>query len=99
ADAVTLQEEHDGTDGFLFTPARPDLLKALRPDAPDLAQEGRAFVDDGQGAFAEDRDDLVGEVRPDALDQAGAEVLFDAFLRVRGDGVDFVGLELQPVFG
>ena len=46
-------------------------------------EEGRALVDDLQGAVAEDLDDLAGVVRADALDQAGAEVLLDALDGVR----------------
>ena len=54
-----------------------------RSDALDLLQKRRAFVDDLQGAFAEDGDDLLGEVRADALDQAGAEIFLDALDGVR----------------
>ena len=86
ADAVRLQEHHDAADGFLLLPAFADALDAARADALDLLQKRRAFVDDVEGAFAEDLDDLAGEVRADALDQTGAEILFDALHGVRRRG-------------
>ena len=68
---------------FCSLPALADALNAARADALDLLEEGRALVDDRQGALAEDLDDLAGEMRADALDEAGAEVLLDALERVR----------------
>ena len=44
------------------------------------------------------RDDLGGDLRPDAADRPGGQVLLDAFCRRRMGGLEFVGLELLTVF-
>src|SRR5262249_52853898 len=97
ADAVGLQEGYDPADGFLLLPALADELHAALADALDLQQEGRALVDDIERFFAEGLDDLAGEVRADALDQAAAQVLGDALGGVRRGGPQLCGLELQAV--
>src|SRR5262249_6913066 len=97
ADAVRLEEDHNGPHRLLLLPALADALDAARADALDLLEERRAVVDDLQGALAEDLDDLAGEVRADALDEPGAEVLLDAGCRVRRGGAEAVRLELQAV--
>src|SRR5262249_1754424 len=66
ADAVRLQEHHDGAHRLLLAPALADALDAARADPLDLLQERRALVDDCQGALAEDRDDLARVVPADA---------------------------------
>src|SRR5262249_43686994 len=78
ADAVFLQKQHDAAHRLLLLPAFADALQAARADALHLLEKGRALVDDRQGTFAKDFDDLAGEVRADALDQAGAGVVRDA---------------------
>src|SRR5262249_45007917 len=80
---------------LLLLPTLADALKAARTDPLDLTQKRRALVDDGQGTFTEDLDDLAGEVRADPLDEAGAEVLGDALGGVRRRGAQVVGLELR----
>ena len=48
-------------------------------------------------AFAEHLDDAAGVGRADALDEAGAEILLDAFDGVRRHAADRLGLELFAV--
>ena len=94
ADAVRLQENHDASHGFLLTPALADALDPASADALHLLEEAGTLVDDGQGAFPEDLDDLVGQVGTNALDQAGTKVLFDPAHGVRRSGAQGIGLEL-----
>src|SRR5262249_20200228 len=90
-------KDHDVADGLLLLPALADTLDTLGTDALDLAQIGRALVDDGESALAEVDDDLAGEVRTDSLDQARAEILLDAFCRVRRRRAQVGRLELLSV--
>src|SRR5260370_1069854 len=80
--------------GPLLPPALADLLDAPRADPLDFFEEGGAFVNHVESACAEHLDDLAGVMRADALDQAGAEILFDAFDGARGQDAQRVGLEL-----
>src|SRR5262249_4822761 len=91
------QEDHDPADGLLLLPALADALNPPRADTLDVAEKSRTLVDDGEGALAEHLDDLAGEVRPDSLDEAGAEVLDDPFDGVRRRGAQLLGFELRSV--
>ena len=55
AEAVGVEEDHDVAHGLLLLPAFANRLDAIGADALDLFQERGAFVDDLQGAIAEDR--------------------------------------------
>ena len=61
-------------------------------------QEVGGLLEDFEGPFLVDADDLGGDLRPDAADRPGGQVLFDAFSRCRVGGLEFVGLELLAVF-
>ena len=94
-----MQEDHDVAHRLLLLPAFADLLDALPADALDLRQERRAFIDDLQGAFAEDLDDLVGVMGADPLDEAGAKKFLDAFDRVGRSRLERLGLKLPAMLG
>ena len=74
-----------------------DPFEALGDDPLDLGQEGGRLVDDVQGAVAEPLDNPLGVGGADALDEPGPEVPGDPGGRVRGGGLEFVGLELGAV--
>jgi hypothetical protein len=62
------------------------------------SRKSGAVLEDFQGPFLVDADDLGGQLRPDAADRPGGQILFDAFRRGRVGGLEFVGLELLAVF-
>src|SRR5262249_55039765 len=97
ADTLRLEEDHQAAHRLLLLPAFADALDAASADALDLLEEGWAFVNDGQGALAENLDDFPREVRADPLDQTGAEVFDDAFAGVRRRGAQLGGAELFAV--
>src|SRR5581483_6531353 len=77
ADAVRLQEDHDGAHRLVLMPALADALHAARTDALDLMQEGRALINHRQGARTEHADDAFGKLWADALDEPGTEILLN----------------------
>ena len=82
---------------FRFLPCLRDSLPALRPDPIDGLQFGDPVLDHAQDFGSEPPDQLLGQNRPDALDQAAAEVPLDPFHRRRRHGLHQSGLELEPV--
>src|SRR5579871_187916 len=78
ANAVGLQKNHDVAHRFLLMPAFANALDTPRTNSLNFLQKSRTFVNDLQGALAKDSDNLPGIVRPDALDQSGAEVFLDS---------------------
>src|SRR5262249_4715835 len=96
ADAVRLQKHHDGPHGLLLLPAFADALDTARADPLDLLEKSGALVNDGQGALAEDVDNLAREMWTDPLDEPGGEILGDALGRVRRSCPQLVRLELKP---
>ena len=97
-DAVFGQEQHDFADFLLLLPALANPLDPLVADALDMKQEVRGRLEDFEGAFLVDADDLGGDLRPDAADCPGGQILFNAFRRGRVGRLEFVGLELLAVF-
>src|ERR1039458_762949 len=77
AHAVAVQEQHDLADLFCFLPCVRDPLSALGADAIDRLQFSGSVLDHGQNLGSESPDQLLGENRPDTLDQAAAEVPLD----------------------
>ena len=67
-------------------------------DALDVQQEIGGRVEDFQRPFLVDADDLGRQLRADAADRPGSQILLDAFRRSRVRGLEFVGLELLTVF-
>ena len=88
---MRLQEDHDLADRLLLGPGGDHPLLALRADAVELRQSLRLLFDDLEHLLAEGPDQLLGEVRADALDHAGAEVLLDAFQRGRRHDAQLLG--------
>ena len=97
-DAMLGQEEHDLADFLLLLPALADPLDPFLADPLDVQQEVGGRLEDFQRPFLVDADDLGGQLRPDAADRPGGQILFDAFRRGRVGGLEFVGLELLAVF-
>ena len=97
AHTVRVQEDHDLPHGTLALPVLDDAAGAHAADAGDVEQAIGLAVDHVEHAGAEGRDELPGQMRADALDQAGAEIALDTFGRIGGRDTDPVGLELLPV--
>ncbi len=74
-----------------------DPLPALGADAIDRLQFGGSVLDHGEDLRSEPPDQLLRENRPDALDQAAAEVTLDPLGRGRRHGLHHRRFELQPV--
>ena len=98
ADAMLGQEEHDLADFLLLLPALTDPLDSFVADALDVEQEIGGRLEDFEGPFLVDADDLGRQLRPDAANAPGGQILFDALGRGRVRGLEFVGLELLAVF-
>ena len=77
-DIMALQEEHDVLDLFLILPAFPDPFHPDFPDSRNLQQTFRRFLDDNQCVLSELPDNRLGKLRPDALDQSGAQIFFNS---------------------
>ena len=97
-DAMLGQEEHDFADFLLLLPALADPLDPLLADPLDVEKEVRGRLEDFERPFLVEADDLGRQLRPDAADCPGGQILFDAFRRGRVRGLEFVGLELLAVF-
>jgi hypothetical protein len=98
ADAVGMEEDHDGADDFLFGPGVLDLFAAFGSDAVDLFETRGSMFDDVEDGVAEAFDEFAGADGTDAADHAAAEVFGDAFECGGRGGADEMGLELEPVF-
>ena len=92
------QEEHDLADFLLLLPALANPLDPFLADPLDVEQEVGGRLEDFQRPLLVDADDLGGQLRPDAADRPGGQILLDAFGRGRVGGLEFVGLELLAVF-
>ncbi len=97
ADAVALQEDHDLLDVLLLLPGARDLRRPLIADARHLAQPVDVRLDHIQRLEAEVIDDAPGIDRPNALDQAAAQVLADTLDRRRELHRVLAHLELATV--
>src|SRR5581483_10967265 len=97
AHAVGLQKNHDAADGLLLLPARANSLNAAWANAFHFLQKCRTGIDHIERALAEDGDDLLRVMRSDALDQAGAQELFNSVAALRRRAAQALGLELLPV--
>ena len=98
ADAMLGQEEHDFADFLLLLPALANPLDPFLADPLDVEQEVGGRLEDFERPFLVEADDLGRQLRPDAADCPGSQILFDAFRRGRVGGLQFVGLELLAVF-
>jgi hypothetical protein len=97
ADAVGMEEDHDGADDLLFGPSVFDLFTAFGADAIDLFEACGSVFNDVEDGVSEAVDQLAGVDGTDAFDHAAAEVFFDAFAGVgRGRGEE-LGMELESV--
>src|ERR1039458_769835 len=75
-----------------------DPLPALGADAIDRLQFGGSVLDHGENLGSEPPDQLLRENRPDAFDQAAAEIPLDPLGGGRRHRLHDDGFELQPVF-
>ena len=82
---------------FCSAHARGHSLLALGSDAFQFQQPVRFLLDDVEDLLPEGTDQLFREVRADALDHAGAEVLLDALQGTGRDDPQVLGLELKAV--
>ena len=96
-DAVALQEQHHLLDGFLLVPGAGDGLGALGADAQHFTDTLRRVIEHVQRLQPELLDDAIGRDGTDALDEAGAEILFQTFDGGRQDLLAFFGAELLAV--
>ena len=97
ADAVRLEEHHDLSNGLLIGPARGDARDALRADTPQFLQSVGFVLDDVEDVLAEFPHQLPGEMRPDALDHAAAQVFLDTVDRTGWHHLQKARLELDAV--
>ena len=72
---MALQKEHDIFDFLLLLPALLDIRHPARSDARHFQKPLRGRLDDFQGVLSELLDNPAGELGPDALYQAAAQVL------------------------
>lgn len=99
ADAALVEEDHDVVHGFLFHPGGADFLTAFFADAFNFLEAGGFVFDDVEDGGAEFFDDAFGVFGSDAVDEAAAEVTFEALEGVGLAEMDGGGLELAAVFG
>src|ERR1039457_3154529 len=97
AHTMAVQEQHDFSYLFRFLPCLLNSLPAFRSDPIDGLQFRDPVLDHAQDFGSEPPDQLLGQNRPDALDQAAAEVTLDPLHRRRWHGFHQSGLELKPV--
>jgi hypothetical protein len=71
---MAVQEQHDLAYLFRFLPCLLNSLPAFRADPIDGLQFRHPVLDDAQDFGSEPPDQLLGQNRPDAFDQAAAEV-------------------------
>src|ERR1039457_1905694 len=98
AHAMAVQEQHDFPYLLCLLPCVRDPLPALGADAIDRLQFGGSVLDHGEHLGSEPPDQLLRENRPDALDQAAAEVSLDPLGGGGRHRLHGRRLELQPVF-
>jgi len=97
ADTMGLKKHHDLPHHLLLRPCAGHPFLAFRSDAFQLQQTLRLLLDDVENLLAEGADQLFREVRADALDHPGPEVLLDAFQGAGRDDPQVLGLELKTV--
>ena len=98
-DIVRLKEEHDVFDFFLLFPGCNDFGYPFVADAGDFGETLRFILNDVERVCSELRDDFLCIDRAHTLDEAGAEILFNAVDRC-GEGFLPLGRdELAAVFG
>jgi hypothetical protein len=81
ADAMGMEEDHDGADDLLFSPGVFDLFPAFWAYAFDLFEACGGMFDDVEDGIAELLHEFAGIDGTDAFNHATAEILFDAFTR------------------
>src|ERR1035438_2245046 len=81
AHTMAVQEQHDFSYLFRFLPCLLDALPAFWPDPIDGLQLPDPVLDHAQDFGPEPPDQLLGQNRSDAFDQATAEVALDPFHR------------------
>src|ERR1035438_2623246 len=94
---MAVQEQHDLSYLFRFLPRLLNSLPAFRSDPIDGLQFRDPVLDHAQDFGSETPDELLGQNRPNAFDQATAEVPLDPFNRGRRHGFHQPGLELKSV--
>src|SRR5664280_1932975 len=97
AHTMAVQEQHDFSYLFRFLPCLLNSLPAFRTDPVDGLQFRDPVLDHAQDFSSEPPDQLLGQNRPNAFDQAAAEVTLDPFNRRRRHGFHQSGLELKSV--
>ena len=97
AQPMGLEKDHDLADDLLFGPSTSHALLALGTDAVQFQQAFRGLFDDVKHRFAEGAHQLLGKVRADALDHAGAKVFLDTLQRGGWHDLQLGGLELQAM--
>ena len=96
---MRLKEEHDVFDFLLLFPGRNDFGYSFVADAGDFGETLRFILNDVERVCSELRDDFLCIDRAHTLDEAGAEILFNAVDRC-GEGFLPLGRdELAAVFG
>ena len=99
ADAVGVEEHHDLADRLLLAPGLGDARLPLRADAVQCEQAFRLSFDDLEHLGSEGLDQLMREMRTDAPDESGAQVLLHSFECRRRDHPQRVGPKLKAVGG
>jgi hypothetical protein len=94
---VGLQEHHDLPHDLLLGPGAGHPFLALGSDALQREQTVGFPLDDVKDLLTEGTDQLAGEVRANALDHPGAQVLLNAFERGGRDDPQVPALELKAV--
>src|SRR5271166_1389762 len=97
AHTMAVKEQHDLSYLFRSLPCLLNSLPPFRSDPIDGLQFRDPVLDHAQDFGSEPPDQLLGQNRPDALDQAAAEVTLDSLHRRRRHGFHQPGLELKPV--
>ena len=79
ADAVGVQEDHDLADRLLLAPGLGDVRLPLRSNTVQREQAFRAPFDDFEHLGSKGLDQLMREMRTDAFDETGTQVLLHSF--------------------
>src|SRR5271166_5969625 len=97
AHTMAVQKQHDFSYLFRFLPCLLNSPPAFRPYPMDGLQFRDPILNHAQDFGSEPPDELLGQNRADAFDQAAAQVSLDPFHRRRRHGFHQAGLELEPV--
>ena len=94
---VGLQEDHDRAHGLLLCPCGDHERLSLGSDPDDFGEPRGRLLDDLENPLTESPHEFAHQVRADALDQTGGQILFDPFQRARRHRAQLPGLELQAM--